>query len=132
MISVRAQKNRLIPFAFCWALMACIAGLSLFLIKSPQQSGTAYIQAAHAALIKGEAAQAVSLAREGITRYPAAEQGWNVLIAAYEQAGDKDAARSAKMLRARLLNEPNAAPVFAGLSPALNLGLLLPPDIQAP
>lgn len=116
------KGRRTIPtLAYGFAMVSCVLGLSLCLIKSPQARSDSYLAlSAQSADINDAAAAAWEAARLN----PSSAQAWSVLAGLLQQKGDVASAQKARFIASHLdPYAPDANPVYA-LPAELKLSLL--------
>lgn len=114
--------RRMIPtLAYGFAMVSCLLGLSLCLIKSPQALSDSYLAlSAQSANIDAAAAAAWEAARLN----PSSPKAWSLLASLLQQKGDMASAQKARFIASHLdPYAPESDPVYA-LPAELKLSLL--------
>jgi Tfp pilus assembly protein PilF len=115
----------IVPCAFSLAVLSCLCGLFLFLVKGPKEKSNSYLAVALAAQQQGRLEDAAAAALESVRLNPVQGRGWSLLSKILQQDGQNHAANRAARI-AMMLQSPaghSAAPAYA--TPAeFRLGLM--------
>jgi hypothetical protein len=112
----------LIPaFAYGFAVLSCVAGLSLCLIKSPQAQSESYLALSVQA---PDIQSATAAAWEAARLNPSSAKAWDRLAFMLHQKGDVGAAQRARFIASRLQNKGEQGDPIYALPAELKLSLL--------
>ena len=134
MTAQRAQKHRhgTAFFAFAFAALACLLGLSFCLIKSPQSRAQLYVAAAVEAMQNSDDERAALAALEAVRLDPMQPQGWRILSEMLQKRGDRDAAAQARVIAARVQQNPASVPPVYAMPAEFKLSLLALAETRIP
>jgi len=116
-------RHPLTACAFGLAIVSCVLGLLLCVVKSPQAKSADYLLLSRQAL-NNDPELASSAAWEAARLNPSSPEAWDILARSLDEKGDRDTAERARVIALRLHKNPGQSmPVYA--TPAqLRLSLL--------
>ena len=129
---VQTQRHKTAFFAFALAAFSCLLGLSFCLVKSPQSRSQAYITAAIEAMAARDDHQAATAALEAVRLDPMQPQGWQILSEMLQKRGDDNAAAQARVIAARVQQNPASIPPVYAMPAEFKLSLLALAETKIP
>ena len=130
--STAKHRQRTAFFAFALAAFSCLLGLSFCLVKSPQSRADAYVAAAVSAMASHNDAHATQAALQAVRLDPMQAQGWQILSEMLHKRGDENAAAQARVIAARVQQNPASVPPIYAMPAELKLSLLALSETQIP
>lgn len=118
------HRQRTAFFAFALAAFSCVLGLSFCLIKSPQSRAQAYVAAAVQAMADHDDGTAAQAALNAVQLDPMQPQGWRILSDMLQRRGDETAAAQARIIAARVQQNPHMPPPVYAMPAAFKLSLM--------
>ena len=130
--STAKHRQRTAFFAFALAAFSCLLGLSFCLVKSPQSRAQVYIAGAVSAMAAHNDEQAAQAALKAVRLDPMQPQGWHILSEMLHKRGDENAAAQARVIAARVQQNPASVPPIYAMPAELKLSLLALSETQIP
>ena len=130
--STHKHRQKTAFCAFALAAFSCLLGLSFCLVKSPQSRADAYVAAAVNAMAAHEDNQAAQAALKAVRLDPMQPQGWQILSEMLHKRGDENAAAQARVIAARVQQNPATVPPVYAMPAEFKLSLLALTDTQIP